>query len=98
MAEIGGDLHSFDYSVSQTNPPPLDSNYDGDSFFVGGLVVVGGNYAYTTEANYGIYVYDVTDPSAMELIGDLNSSGLGELIHDGPVIYAGRSGGIRVIM
>jgi hypothetical protein len=87
MIDQSGDLSTFDYSVSKVNPPFMDTNSERDSYFARSVVVIG-DYAYVGEGNYGIYVYDVSDPYNIELISDLALYHVNGMINDGPVIYA----------
>ncbi len=81
-----GDLSTFDYSMSWTDPPLLDTNSESESCFAYGMVLIG-DYAYVSEANYGIYVYDVSEPGNIDLVGDLEMPNAMEMVNDGSVIY-----------
>jgi len=61
VVDLSGDISTFDYSVSKTDPPFMGSGGDGLSYFATS-VIIAGNYACVSEDDLGLFVYDVFDP------------------------------------
>ncbi len=92
-----GDISTFDLSVNSVDPPLLDTNAESPSTFSKEIVIVNG-HAYVSESNFGIYIYNITDPSSILLVGELDLYNADGLAADGSIIYAASSSGLNVIM
>jgi hypothetical protein len=49
---------------------------------------VRGDYAYVARSDYGLVVFDVSDPENMQYVGGLPCLGMMHLVTDGSLIYA----------
>ena len=94
---LAGDISTFDLGISTIDPPLLDTNADSPSSFSKEIVIVNA-HAYVSESNYGIYVYDISDPYDIQLVGDLELYNANGLSSDGALIYAAASNGLNIIM
>ena len=81
-----GALTSYDIGSNPVSPPILDTTTDGPGSS-GAHVVVLGDYAYVSGQSYGLVVYDISDPSNLEYVGNLLLYGARKMATDGALIY-----------
>ena len=84
---IFNELKIYDLSTSPENPVLIGSCSDGPSGQGYDLVKVG-DYIYESVLDYGIVVFDVSDPENPEHVGDVAVEDLTWLATDGVFIYA----------
>ncbi len=86
-----GELVMYDIGSNPTDPPLLGSSSDGpgtDLDYKYGHVVLLDHFAYISRWDYGIVVFDVSNPASIEYVGDVALTGIKGLATDGTVIYA----------
>lgn len=81
-----GTLNIWDISVNPLNPALTGSTTDGPGASNFNCVVVGG-YAYTTKSDFGLVVYDISDPSNPTYTGELAIAGASYIRAHGDLIY-----------
>ena len=81
-------------SIASTCPSPIGSTVPGD--FSGGIAVVG-SYAYLTDFNDGIHIFDVSDPTApFEVGAELSGGNSFGVAVSGSFAIVGSMGSVRV--
>ncbi|MCP4549837.1 MAG: T9SS type A sorting domain-containing protein [bacterium] len=60
-------------------------------------VTVSGNYAYTLDSNFGIYIYDITDPLDPQYVSQTDGGGFCELKIVDDLLFTGCGWGLQVI-
>jgi len=81
-----GALTLYDIGMNPTNPPLLDSSTDGPGTWAERVVLLG-DYAYVSRYTYGLVVFDVSDPTDIGYVGDLDLYGAVAMATDGGFIY-----------
>jgi len=81
-----GALSLYDIGANPTDPPLLGESTDGPGSWGYELVLLG-NYAYVSRTDYGLVVFDVSEPSDPQFVGQLALDGAYALETDGTLIY-----------
>jgi len=88
-----GTVTLYDIATDPADPPVLASIDDGpgtasyDS-------VVRGDYLYVTRSDYGLVVFEISDPADPNWVGDLELVGVSAIVTDGTFIYTITSNGL----
>jgi hypothetical protein len=93
-----GALTAYDLTSDPAAPDELGSCSGGPGVPGDSLVKLG-DFVYMERMDYGIVVFDVTDPENMSQVGDLAVNSIRDLATDGDFIYAlAYYDGIKVII
>ncbi len=92
-----GALSLYDLGADPEDPPLLDMSSGGPGSY-GYSVIVVGDFAYVSRSYYGLVVFDISTPSDIEYIGDLELYGATAMINVGPIIYVLTEDALNIVI